>query len=126
MIEYLELDEIRTLFKIDDKVWQYYNTLKKSVLIPPEKHTILYLCPNIKEVVKCFNSLIEYYKEDCYISNNKSKIVEKNRNGNLIIFYNSAKDREELIYIIPLRKLKQGFEGYRISEIRFFGLNGCF
>lgn len=126
MVEYLELDKIRTLFKIDNRIWRYYNILNQSMTIPPERYTILYLCPNIKEVAKCFNNLVEYYKKQCYTSNNKSEIIGKDLNHKRIIFYNSYKDREEVIYIFPLRKIKSGFDGYRLSEIRFFGLDGCF
>lgn len=127
MKEYLELDKIRTLFKMDNRVWKYYNTLKQSMLVPPERYTILYLCPNIKEMEKCFNTLIKYYEKDCYLSNDKSYFIAKDlRQHKNIIFYNSFKDREQVIYIFPLSKIKSGFDGYRISEIRFFGLNRCF
>lgn len=126
MVEYLELDKIRTLFKIDDRVWQYYNTLKQSMLVPPERYTILYLCPNIKEVVNCFNTLVNYYEKDCTLSDNKSYFIGKDLRHKRIIFYNSFKNREQVIYIFPLSKIKSSFDDYRISELRFFGLNGCF
>ena len=110
---------------MEDDIFNNYYTLNSAMKIPPERYTILYLCPNIKEVVRCFNHLVAYYTENCYISNNKIEIIGKDLNHKRIIFHNSAKDREELIYIFPLRKLKQGFDGYRISEVRFFGLDGC-
>ena len=126
MIEYLELDKIRILFETDDKIWDYYNILKQSMVMSPERYTILYLCPNIKEVVKCFNTLVNCYEEDCYLSDSKSYFIGKDLRHKRIIFYNSFKNREQLIYIFPLNKIKHGFDGHRISEIRFFGLNGCF
>lgn len=125
LIDYIKLDKLRSLLEIEDDVFTYYYILERATEVKPERYTILYLCPNIKEVVRCFNYLVDYYTEDCYISNNKSEIIAKDLNHKRIIFYNSSKDREELIYIFPLKKLKQGFDDYRISEIRFFGLDGC-
>lgn len=125
MTDYIKLDRLRTLFKTEDDVFDNYYKLELAMKIPPERYTILYLCPNIKEVVRCFNNLVAYYRKNCYILNNKSEIIGKDLNHKRIIFYNSAKDREELIYIFPLEKLKKGFDGYRISEVRFFGLDGC-
>lgn len=126
MIKYLELDKIKTLFNMDDRIWEYYNILNQAMVIPPERYTILYLCPNIKEVVNCFNTLVNYYEEDCYLSDNKSYFIGKDFRHKRIIFYNSFKNRKQVIYIFPLSKIKTGFDGYRISEIRFFGLDGCF
>ena len=102
MQEYLKLDKLRTLFNIDDHIFKLYNTLKNSMIIPDDKYfTILYLCPNLKESERAYKVSIKRCKE-----------------------LESLKDRQEKILIVPLKKLESGFDGYRISQIIFFALDG--
>lgn len=125
MREYFQLDKLRTLFSIDDYVYKLYNILKASMIIPDEKNfTILYLCPNSKEAKNAYKHSIERCKELEYLSDHKSKIISKNIQQNIIYFYNSFKNRQEKILIVPLMKLESGFDGYRISQIIFFALDG--
>lgn len=125
MKEYFQLDKLRTLFKIDDYIYKLYNTLKVSMIIPDEKYfTILYLCPNSKEVKNAYKCSIERCKQLEYLSDYKSKIISKDIQQNVIYFYNSFKNRQEKILIFPLKKIESGFDGYRISQIIFFALDG--
>ncbi len=125
MQEYLKLDKLRTLFNIDDHIFKLYNTLKNSMIIPDDKYfTILYLCPNLKESERAYKVSIKRCKELEYVSNQKSKIISNNMHQKIIYFYNSLKDRQEKILIVPLKKLESGFDGYRISQIIFFALDG--
>ncbi len=125
MQEYLQLDKLRTLFNIDDHIYKLYNTLKMSMIIPNEQYfTILYLCPNSKEVQNAYKCSIKRCNELEYLSDHKSKIISKDIQRNIIYFYNSFKNRQEKILIFPLKKIESGFDGYRISQIMFFGLDG--
>lgn len=125
MKEYLQLDKLRTLFNMDDHIYKLYNTLKRSMIIPDEDFfTILYLCPNFKEVKNAYKCSIKRCKELEYLSNNESKIYSVNIKKDTICFYNSFKNRQEKIIILPLKKVESGFDGYRISQIIFFALDG--
>lgn len=53
------------------------------------------------------------------ISSEKSDVIEANLQQHKIMFYNSSKCRLEKIYVMSIGKLKQGFDGYRILEVRF-------
>lgn len=120
--DYAHLRSLELLFSIpnDSKTWYLYQVLQESMIIPDEKHyTILYLCSSESSAIQHFKEIVSKLKENVRISSEKSDVIEANLQQHKIMFYNSSKCRLEKIYVMSIGKLKQGFDGYRISEVRF-------
>lgn len=120
--DFANFKNLELLFSIPDhsETWHLYHILRSSMLIPDDKHfTILYLCSCEQSAIQNFKYIKYNLNENVEISHQKSYIKECNLKEHKIIFYNSAKNRLEEIYVFSIRKLKQGFDGYRISEVRF-------
>lgn len=115
MNNYEKLYKLDFLFKTEDNIFKLYNLIKNSMKSQPDVYTTLYLCENSREVGRCFNHLAkELEKYDFTIDS----VLSINRA--IIRFYNNIKFRDEKILIIPIESIEHGFDGYRISKVRFF------